>query len=139
MPLTAIVALLAMFGHRMGWMAMATQSWLELVLSVPIVLVTHDLAEARLLADRLVILDRGETLQSGPPLAVLSSPRNARVADLVGIDNHFRGVFRRAVDGDAFGRIRWGLNEAAVVLACGATGSFPDGHALTRLVAGAFL
>jgi Cu+-exporting ATPase len=38
LPLTAIVTLLAMFGHRLGWMAMATQSWLELVLSVPIVL-----------------------------------------------------------------------------------------------------
>jgi Cu+-exporting ATPase len=38
LPLTAIVTLLAMFGHRWGWMAMATQSWLELLLSVPIVL-----------------------------------------------------------------------------------------------------
>jgi Cu+-exporting ATPase len=27
-----------MFGHRSGWMAMATQSWLELMLSIPIVL-----------------------------------------------------------------------------------------------------
>jgi P-type Cu+ transporter len=38
LPLTVIVTVLAMFGHRLGWMAMATQSWLELVLSVPIVL-----------------------------------------------------------------------------------------------------
>jgi P-type Cu+ transporter len=38
LPLTAVVTLLAMLGHRLGWMAMATQSWLELVLSVPIVL-----------------------------------------------------------------------------------------------------
>ena len=38
LPLTIIVTVLAMFGHRLGWMAMATQSWVELVLSVPIVL-----------------------------------------------------------------------------------------------------
>jgi Cu+-exporting ATPase len=38
LPLTVIVAVLAMFGHRLGWMAMGTQSWVELVLSLPIVL-----------------------------------------------------------------------------------------------------
>jgi len=38
LPLTLAVTLLAMFGHRLGWFAMATQSWVELVLSLPIVL-----------------------------------------------------------------------------------------------------
>jgi Cu+-exporting ATPase len=38
LPLTVVVTVLAMLGHRFGWMAMATQSWVELVLSVPIVL-----------------------------------------------------------------------------------------------------
>ena len=38
LPLTVVVTLLAMFGHRLGWMSMGAQSWLELVLSVPIVL-----------------------------------------------------------------------------------------------------
>ena len=38
LPLTVVVTVLAMFGHRLGWMAMTTQSWLELVLTVPIVL-----------------------------------------------------------------------------------------------------
>ncbi len=38
LPLTAIVTLMAMLGHRLGWMAMATQSWLALALSAPIVL-----------------------------------------------------------------------------------------------------
>ncbi|MCC7456494.1 MAG: copper-translocating P-type ATPase [Nitrospira sp.] len=38
LPLTLAVALLAMFGHRLGWFAMATQSWVELVLSLPVVL-----------------------------------------------------------------------------------------------------
>jgi Cu+-exporting ATPase len=38
LPLTVVVTVLAMFGHQLGWMAMGTQSWLELALSVPIVL-----------------------------------------------------------------------------------------------------
>ena len=38
LPLTVVVTTLAMFGHRFGWMSPATQSWVELVLSIPIVL-----------------------------------------------------------------------------------------------------
>ncbi|MCU0918863.1 MAG: copper-translocating P-type ATPase [Burkholderiaceae bacterium] len=38
LPLTVVVTLLAMGGHRLQWFEMATQSWIELVLSVPIVL-----------------------------------------------------------------------------------------------------
>lgn len=40
LPLTVAVTVLAMFGHRLGWFDMATQSWLELVLSLPVVLWT---------------------------------------------------------------------------------------------------
>ncbi|WP_423771598.1 copper-transporting P-type ATPase [Achromobacter denitrificans] len=40
LPLTIAVTVLAMFGHRLGWVAMATQSWIELVLSLPLVLWT---------------------------------------------------------------------------------------------------
>ncbi|WP_432445553.1 copper-transporting P-type ATPase [Variovorax paradoxus] len=38
LPLTIAVAVLAMAGHRLQWFEMATQSWIELALSVPIVL-----------------------------------------------------------------------------------------------------
>jgi Cu+-exporting ATPase len=38
LPLTVVVTVLAMFGHRIGLFAMATQSWVELVLTLPIVL-----------------------------------------------------------------------------------------------------
>lgn len=38
LPLTAIVFVLAMFGHRLQWMDMVTQSWVEFVLTTPIVL-----------------------------------------------------------------------------------------------------
>jgi Cu+-exporting ATPase len=38
LPLSVIVTTLAMFGHQFRWFDMATQSWLELVLSLPVVL-----------------------------------------------------------------------------------------------------
>ena len=83
--------------------------------SVPMVLVTHDLSEARRLADRVVIVDAGQTLQTGAPARVFASPRNARVAELVGIQNHFSGRFFKERPG--WGRLRW-------------TGSDPQGGAI---------
>lgn len=78
-------------------------------LAIPMVLVTHDLHEARRLADRVVILDAGESLQSGTPGKVFASPRNARVAELVGIQNLFSGrFFRDSAEGStAWGRLAW--------------------------------
>jgi len=38
LPFTVAVTVLAMFGHRLQWFGMATQSWIELALSLPVVL-----------------------------------------------------------------------------------------------------
>ncbi len=38
LPLTVVVTVLAMGRHRLGWFEMATQSWVELLLSLPVVL-----------------------------------------------------------------------------------------------------
>jgi molybdate transport system ATP-binding protein len=84
---------------------------------VPMVLVTHDLAEARRLADRVVIVDAGQTLQTGEPARVFASPRNARVAELVGIQNHFAGRFFK--DRPGWGRLCWagfGPSDAGIAL-----------------------
>ena len=79
-------------------------AWRQQV-AVPMLLVTHDLNEARRLADRVVIVDAGQTLQAGPPDKVFASPRNARVAELVGIQNHFRGRFHQ--DRPGWARLQW--------------------------------
>lgn len=59
---------------------------------MPMILVTHDLDEAALLADRLCILRRGRTLQDGPPFDVMAKPANKEVARLVDINNIFQGT-----------------------------------------------
>ncbi len=38
LPLTVVVTVLAMFGHQLQWFETSTQTWIELVLSIPIVL-----------------------------------------------------------------------------------------------------
>lgn len=60
-------------------------------LSMPMVMVTHDLREAMLLADQLTVLHRGKTLQTGKPLELVSRPASVDVARLVGIRNIYRG------------------------------------------------
>lgn len=60
-------------------------------LALPIVLVTHDLEEAAALADRMTVLHRGRTLQTGPPAEVLKRPASTEVARQVGLRNLFRG------------------------------------------------
>ncbi len=108
-------------------------------LSLPIVLVTHDLFEARMLADRMVILDHGETMQSGTPGHVLSRPRNARVAKLLGIQNHFAGVFRSAPDGESWGTLQWGEEGEGVRLRTLDKRRISDGQRVTWVIAGEYL
>ncbi len=62
-------------------------------LKIPILLVTHDLREADLLADRITVIDQGISLQTAAPQVLFQKPRNSRVAELVGISNMFHGVF----------------------------------------------
>lgn len=83
-------------------------------LHIPIVLVTHDLSEARQLADKLVVMDAGTVLQQGTPDAIHLSPRNARVAELVGIANRFEGLWLGASETAGKAHMRWviaGLNS----------------------------
>ncbi|MFZ9164138.1 MAG: ABC transporter ATP-binding protein, partial [Polynucleobacter sp.] len=72
-------------------------------LNIPIILVTHDLREAHLLADRITVLDHGVGLQTTDPQSLFTKPRNARVAQLVGIPNLFHGVFNG-------GTLSWGAS-----------------------------
>jgi ABC-type sulfate/molybdate transport systems ATPase subunit/ABC-type sulfate transport system permease component len=56
------------------------------------VLVTHDPEEAALLADEVLVLDRGRVLQAGTRASVFEAPASPQVAALLGIANAHRGV-----------------------------------------------
>jgi molybdate transport system ATP-binding protein len=51
---------------------------------VPAIVVTHDFAEAALLADRVAVLDGGRIVQHGPAAELAAAPANAFVADFTG-------------------------------------------------------
>ncbi len=108
-------------------------AWRQQV-AVPMLLVTHDLNEARRLADRVVIVDAGGTLQSGPPDKVFASPRNARVAELVGIQNHFRGRFHK--DRPGWARLEWLGSHSSLALQVIDKNRIDDGTAVTWVLNG---
>jgi molybdate transport system ATP-binding protein len=60
-------------------------------LNMPIVLVTHDLDEAAMLADSMCVIHQGKTLQQGSPDAVLHRPENVAIARQVDVRNLFEG------------------------------------------------
>lgn len=107
-------------------------------LAIPIVLVTHDLNEARMLADRLVVIDAGQVLQQGTPDTIHRAPRNARVADLVGIHNRFHGRWLGASDRPGCGLLQWtaeGVEPGdAPVLRVRDKGRIPAGQAVSWVI-----
>lgn len=73
-------------------------------LRMPVILVTHDLDEARKLADKLCIIHHGRSLQTDHPEIVISRPVSATVARLVGHENIFTGIIKSH---DAATRTTW--------------------------------
>ncbi|MGR9105760.1 MAG: ABC transporter ATP-binding protein [Gammaproteobacteria bacterium] len=58
-------------------------------LNIPIILVTHDLDEAAMLADSMCVLHAGTTLQTGRPADLFERPASTLVARLVDVRNVF--------------------------------------------------
>lgn len=58
----------------------------ERLAGVTTLLVTHDLLDVLALADRIVVLERGRVVSSGPVDDVLTAPPTAFVADFVGVN-----------------------------------------------------
>lgn len=75
-------------------------------LTMPVVMVTHDMEEAARLADRIVALREGRSLQDGPPMEVMTRPASREVARLIGVRNLFRATVG-AVDAQGFARLDW--------------------------------
>lgn len=82
-------------------------------IAVPILMVTHDLREARSLADRLVVVDAGAVLQDGSPDELDDAPASLHVARLLGHANCFEGRWL-GTDG-GLGRIGWCVDGVDVV------------------------
>ena len=80
---------------------------LRSTLSIPVLLVTHDIGEALALADRVSVLYRGRTLETATPDDVRLRPSSPLVARLMGETNLFEGVVEEPGAPDSRGRIKW--------------------------------
>lgn len=112
-------------------------------ISIPIVIVTHDLREARLLSDRLCILDQGKSLQIGNPEHIVSSPRNGRVAELVGLTDIFSATFLKAQHPEEVQQqhatLLWGHGVEAFPLTILDKGRLPDQTEVKWVIAKEFV
>jgi len=61
-------------------------------INIPVIHVTHNLNEARRLADRLCIINQGKSLQTGTAEVIMNKPVSADVASLTGHDNIYTAI-----------------------------------------------
>jgi ABC-type Fe3+/spermidine/putrescine transport system ATPase subunit len=76
-------------------------------LRITSIYVTHDQAEALVVSDRIVVMNRGRIEQIGDPDTIYRAPDNAFVADFIGLTNIVEGTLLddRTVD-TPVGRLR---------------------------------
>src|ERR1044071_507656 len=72
--------------------------------------VTHDQTEALAIADRVLLLDRGQIQQEGPPEKIYGEPTSRFTAEFMGSNNIFEGKIAEISDGRArLAGDRWNL------------------------------
>jgi iron(III) transport system ATP-binding protein len=77
-------------------------------LGVTTIMVTHDQEEALAMADRIVVMDQGQLVQSGTPIEIYTRPASQFVADFVGSTNMLEATVTAA------GRISLGKLALAI-------------------------
>ncbi|MDE1993177.1 MAG: ABC transporter ATP-binding protein [Rhizobiaceae bacterium] len=74
-------------------------------LKTTMIYVTHDQVEAMTMADKIVVLNRGNIEQVGSPLELYRSPRNIFVAGFIGSPkmNFVKGAYAKGLNADTIG------------------------------------
>ncbi len=79
-----------------------------------VIMVTHDPAEAMLLADRIVMMRKGKFIQAGPPDQLYFHPIDAEVAEFFSETNRIHGIVKAGYVDTPFGRVAApGLQDGA--------------------------
>ena len=117
-------------------------------LNIPMVLVTHDLDEARLLAQQMSLMLDGALIQTGSPRELLARPASEEAAAMLGQQNCFDGHWQDGVlvagphrlvvsDGPSRdGPVRWMLPAKGVRLRAMFKENLPEGPNRVRLEIG---
>lgn len=83
------------------------------------VYVTHDQAEAMVISDRIVIMDKGDIVQIGSPREIYEKPASRFVADFIGAMNFIPGEVARVLPDKNEIHVRTEFSET---LLCSSTG-----------------
>lgn len=75
--------------------------------AVPLLLVTHDLEEAFLLADQMLVLVEGKIAQAGTPREILTQPASPAVANLLGMFNLLPAEIKLLDPGANRSKLKW--------------------------------
>src|SRR5947199_9052112 len=75
-------------------------------LSLTVVYVTHDQAEAMAVSDRIIVMNKGTIAQEGAPRELYEQPKDVFVASFMGEANRVRGTLKR-ID-ERFGELALG-------------------------------
>ena len=98
--------------------------------SIPLVLVTHDIDEALMLADSLCLLHHGRTLQQGSAHAVVQRPVSIAAARLIGHRNIFFAALKDHDPARNLSLLQWGGR----VLEAAHTDGFTPGDRVAWLI-----
>ena len=102
-------------------------SQLRAQLSIPIVLVTHDINEVQQLCDSICLIHRGKTLQSGTVDEVIQRPATRQIAKLLGFQNIVDASVRQHTD-------QYSLFGVGTVLLKGPKTADPPGSDVSLLI-----
>ncbi len=94
-------------------------------LRMTLVYVTHDQAEAMVLADRVVIMDQGVVVQVGSPWEIYREPANPFVADFIGLANFIPARLEEASGTSGIVALGEGGPRVSCLVASGAPGDLP--------------
>ena len=94
--------------------------------------VTHDFAEAGLLGDVAIMLDRGRVVQQGEPAEVFRKPASPYIADFLGAENVFAGTAHeiRAETSDLVAGADRDVTQHAIAFTTGALTFYALGDAV---------
>lgn len=76
-------------------------------LEIPVIFVTHDLDEARILASHICIIHHGKSLQFDKTKTVFAKPKNRQVAKLLGMTNLFQACIKEHISRSKTTIIEW--------------------------------
>jgi molybdate transport system ATP-binding protein len=86
---------------------------------IPIVYVTHSREEVDALGERMIAIDHGRVIDSGPPQQVLDAPRRKRLAQAAGFENLLQGRVMDLRETDGVMRIRLESSECEIEVPLG--------------------